>query len=423
MSEAARPGWPSPCITRVAIRNFKSIASCDVRLGPLTWLVGANGAGKSNFLDALHFVRDALVDSVDGALRRRGGLEVIEHRGAAGDESVGIRIEFALPGGARGHYALAFEHEMGGGLRHMGVLPTLREECAVGLEGEEHRFTARAGVVQSQTDFPLPATSLGRLGLHAVGGMAGFRAVHDAVAAIGCFNFDPKALRQAQPSGGAARLAGDGGNLAEWLYSPTVLFENCLGNDDEAVVHFQRYLHLIVPSVEKVEPIKFGPSYWTLNFTQRPSGGQTAPSEFLALGMSDGTLRATAVLAALFLAPLDFFGPNAAHCIGIEEPETSLHPGAAAVLREAIARASERVQVIVTSHSADLLDDDGIDAASVFSVTNDGSDTRIGPVSAAARSVLKDRLFTVGELLRLNQLDPEGSEIAPAPAVRLFDDA
>ena len=42
-------------ISRVRIENYKSIARCDVRLGPLTFLVGRNGAGKSNFLDALRF--------------------------------------------------------------------------------------------------------------------------------------------------------------------------------------------------------------------------------------------------------------------------------------------------------------------------------------------------------------------------------
>ncbi|WP_343414230.1 AAA family ATPase [Candidatus Amarolinea dominans] len=47
-------------LRRVVLQNYKSIAGCDVQLGPLTFLVGPNGAGKSNFLDALRFVADAL---------------------------------------------------------------------------------------------------------------------------------------------------------------------------------------------------------------------------------------------------------------------------------------------------------------------------------------------------------------------------
>ena len=62
----------STFITRVRLRNYKSIATCDVRLYPLMFLIGPNGAGKSNFLDALHFVADALRISLDHALRDRG---------------------------------------------------------------------------------------------------------------------------------------------------------------------------------------------------------------------------------------------------------------------------------------------------------------------------------------------------------------
>ena len=54
MSESVVTIRPDPrTITRVALRNYKSIAGCDVALAPLTILVGQNGAGKSNFLDAL----------------------------------------------------------------------------------------------------------------------------------------------------------------------------------------------------------------------------------------------------------------------------------------------------------------------------------------------------------------------------------
>ncbi|WP_455360483.1 AAA family ATPase [Streptomyces sp. SYSU K21746] len=52
----------TPFVTRVRVENDKFIAHCDVPLGLLTGLAGYNAAGKSNFLDALRFVRDA-VDS------------------------------------------------------------------------------------------------------------------------------------------------------------------------------------------------------------------------------------------------------------------------------------------------------------------------------------------------------------------------
>ena len=63
----------STFITRVFLKNYKSIAACDVWLQPLTFLVGPNGTGKSNFLDALRFVADALNSSLGHAIRDRGG--------------------------------------------------------------------------------------------------------------------------------------------------------------------------------------------------------------------------------------------------------------------------------------------------------------------------------------------------------------
>ena len=67
-------------LTRVVLRNYKSIAGCDVCLSPLTYLVGANASGKSNFLDALHLVRDALNGSLENALNERGGLSEVRRR-------------------------------------------------------------------------------------------------------------------------------------------------------------------------------------------------------------------------------------------------------------------------------------------------------------------------------------------------------
>lgn len=53
-----------PFIRRVQIENFRSIASCDVALGPLMFIVGRNGSGKSNFLDALRLVSEILRDGL-----------------------------------------------------------------------------------------------------------------------------------------------------------------------------------------------------------------------------------------------------------------------------------------------------------------------------------------------------------------------
>ena len=60
-------------LRRVRIRGYKSIAFCDVTLEPLTVLVGRNGAGKSNFLDALAFVGELAHRDIRDAIDDRGG--------------------------------------------------------------------------------------------------------------------------------------------------------------------------------------------------------------------------------------------------------------------------------------------------------------------------------------------------------------
>ena len=69
-----------PFITSVDLTNYRSIAGCKVKLGSLNILVGRNGAGKSNFLDALTFLRDATRYSLDQAVRQRGGIAGVRRR-------------------------------------------------------------------------------------------------------------------------------------------------------------------------------------------------------------------------------------------------------------------------------------------------------------------------------------------------------
>src|SRR5260370_17089496 len=78
-------------LRRVRISGYKSIAYCDVELQPFTILVGRNGSGKSNFLDALVFLRDASARDVAEAVKFHGGREGILCR-TASKEVVSIAI-------------------------------------------------------------------------------------------------------------------------------------------------------------------------------------------------------------------------------------------------------------------------------------------------------------------------------------------
>jgi len=378
----------SAFLTRVVLRNYKSIGACDIKLGPLTFLVGANGSGKSNFLDALHLVRDALAGSLDNALNERGGLAQVRRRSSGHPTHFGIRLEFLLPDGRFGHYAFNI-----GALQDRGY-EVQTEECMISGKGKGPFFKVERGTVKETSEPTFPVVTSDRLALVGVSGIAVFRPVFDALTAMGFYNLNPKLMRDPQKPQDGRLLKPVGENIVSVIGH----LERVAPDQLEII---QDYLQTVVPMIQGVKRQAMGPLE-TLEFRQDMAGARD-PWRFPAQNMSDGTLRALGVLTALFQRNRDF----SPLVIGIEEPETALHPSASAALREALLKASKHTQVIVTSHSPELLDDLEIPAESILAVLSEGGETRIGPLDSASRSVMRDQLFSAGELLRLNQLAPD----------------
>ena len=316
-------------LTRVVLRNYKSIGNCDVKLGRLTFLVGANGSGKSNFLDALHFVRDALTGTLENALNERGGLTEVRRRSGGHPNNFGIRLEFRLIDGRAARYSFNI-----GALSERGYV-VQREECVIDRDRHGPRFSIEGGkVVTSEMSFP--SVTGDRLALVAVSGLAAFRPAFDALTSMGFYNLNPRAMRDPQKPQDGRLLKPIGENIASVIgHLARVAPQNL------AII--KDYLHTVVPTVNDVDRKQMG-TLETLEFRQSMKGA-THPWRFPAQNMSDGTLRALGVLTALFQANTDY----APLLVAIEEPETALHPAASAALREALNQASQMTQVIVTS--------------------------------------------------------------------------
>ena len=108
--------------------------------------------------------------------------------------------------------------------------------------------------------------------------------------------------------------------------------------------------------------------------------------------MSDGTLHALGILVALFQGDDD--AQKRVTLVGIEEPETALHPGAVAVLLDSLRDAANRTQVIITTHSPELLDDKHLDVESILAVEAHDGNTVIAPVDEASKSVVQASLYS-----------------------------
>jgi predicted ATPase len=419
----------SSFLTRVVLSNYRSIAACDVRLGPLTFLVGPNGSGKSSFLDALRFVTDGLRRSLDHALRERGGMNEVRRRSGGHPTHFGVRLEFIvrshlkhlatganIPPGLEellflsdieGHYAFKIA------ARPQGGYEVQAEQCFLFDVASHERkafFVVHEGQLSSSIPTPF-AVQPDRLTLVALSGIPAFRPVYDALSNMGFYSLNPDRIRDLQSPDPGELLARDGSNLAGVL-------ARLVERDPRTKDRIEEYLSQVVPGVVGVDARQIGPKE-TLEFRQQVAGSK-APWRFLAANMSDGTLRALGILVALFQSALD--PARRVRLVGIEEPEVALHPAAAGILRDSLRDASSNTQIIVTSHSPDLLDDERIPADAILAVTAEAGTTRIGALDEADRSALRDHLYTAGELLRLGALTPQRREgVGPTRPPQLFD--
>lgn len=394
-----------PFISRVRLRNYKSIAECDVRLGPLTLLVGPNGSGKSNFLDALAFLARALSTTPYEAINERGGLNQILRRVPDPADSFEIQVEATVGWPPKGEQPMSASYgvEIGSSERHgLRQFEVIQERCSVQLGQQRWEYDLHDGVVRDNASglagrdiqpdrlyLPLASTDRQYMSLFAL------------LSGMEFYALSLDVLRQPLPPLQGASLDRRGEHLGDVLEALAVV-------RPEVKKRLDAYLAAIAPGVEGMDGYSVG-GYIAVALRTRPAA-EAKVIEFGPAGTSDGTIRAAGVLAALFqLGAFDGRIP----VVGIEEPEVALHPAAAGVLFDALTEASQHVQVIATSQSPDLLDRDDLDVSAVRAVSLDHGLTIIGEVDAASRQITSDKLYTLGELMRSNQLRPE-----PASEVR-----
>jgi predicted ATPase len=246
--------------------------------------------------------------------------------------------------------------------------------------------------VLRESDYPAPQLEPGHLYLPYMAMYPGFSLAFQALSRWHFYTFDAKDLGGPSPAGFVQPvLRFDGSNLSN-------LLETIWHRDPGVYERIVEYLRVLNPALKGFETVEVR-GYHNLEFLAHSGTARFSPRE-----MSYGTLRALAVLVALLQAKAGFENVS---LVGLEEPEVALHPAAAGVLFDALREASASVQVLATTHSADLLDKKGIETGSILSVAFEDGATRIGRADETGREVLKRRLYTAGDLMRMNHLQPE----------------
>ncbi|MET4105000.1 AAA family ATPase [Hymenobacter sp. UYP22] len=405
-------------LTRLRIKNFRSIGEVDIALGPLTVLIGPNGSGKSNVVDALRFLRDCFTRGLDQAILDREGMTVLR-RWTSGskttDISLGITVsndagnemsyDFVLSSHAQQAFYVKKEELLLEGKTSILISVSKNGDNVAIINGGKKQ------VVKSKS--PVRATLTSKL--HGPSGMMFLmdniernsrkpekqldllddrlhvrrygwtfqRLIDDSLFYI----LNPIQLRAPQRMVQETPFDESGQNLSAVLQ---YLHRHRRSADD-----MRQTLARLVAGITDFSVETTG-SYLVTYLHYKNNAGYVRKAD---LGQeSDGTLRVLGILAALnqrkignAIMPLYPF-------LTIEEPEVNIHPGMLAVLAELFQEASIRQQLLLTTHSPDLLD--FLPPESFVVVEKIDGETKAGELAADQAEIIRQRLFSPGELLR-----------------------
>lgn len=395
-------------LDRLDLRGFRSFQAETVSFDNPVFLVGHNGSGKSNLVDALGFLSDAMQLPLHAVVQSRGGFPVVAHRSSSRGRPANMGLSVALRNPDAGTSRVDYEFELrprGGG----GEFEVAREKCVVAsAEGGIARFerTKSPRGPQQWHVVPeglVPNPEPNHLALPVVGGDRRFRVAQEFLTDMQVCRVEPEALRLPQEPENGTRLRADGRNAASVLGEVQRTSER-----DKEVM--RELLESVVPGTVDFRPKRLG-AHLTIEFRQKRNESGIS---FPAFSMSDGTLRLLGLLLAVFQC-------RRPSVLAIEEPEITMHPGAVGAVLDVLRHAGRFMQVVVTTHSPEILDAKWIGDGHLRMVQSEDGVSRVRSVSASTRGILRDHLMRAGELLRSNALLSDESPPADPPS--LFMDA
>ena len=373
-----------PTIKQIRLKRFRSIPLERIDFDNPTIFVGRNGSGKSNLVSVFTFLAEAMISPLQAVFDKAGGISSVRNRssGKSYPPNLGLRVDFGRLNGRAisGHYAFEVRALPNHGFE------VVREQCHV---GGRFWFDRIRDKFESNVSGLRPLLDPASLGLPVVGGEEKFVPVLRTLAAMRVYSIEPGKLREMQEPDSGTTLKGDGSNV-------TSVLQEIQRQSKDDLHRVWEILESIVPNTKRVEVKKHG-NRLSLVFTQQ--WGEKKRLIFEGFSMSDGTLRAIGLLAAVFQRP-------APSLLVVEEPEATIHPGALESVLDLLRHASKHMQVVITTHSPDLLDAKWIADRHLRIVEWNEGATRVAPVSDSTRKALQGHLMGAGELLRSNALEP-----------------
>ena len=374
-----------PFIQKLTLRNFRSIRNETVTFANPMFLVGRNGSGKSNFVDALAFLADCMTIPLQSVIEQWGGLGRVCHFQTPIDApSVYFHLNYQLGAdqGQEGVYAFALR------ITPQRNFVVSLEHCSLsGVDGNPVWFNRSEDVFTTNISGIQPVLSSQALAMPLLGGVQDLSVVYQSLAAMKLYRIQPEQVGGIQGQTSATTLKFDGSNITSALLHLSELKQGKFRRVREL-------LHSVVPGVSPLEPLFFN-GQSVLRVEQDFSNSK---AELEASAMSAGTLYALGLVVAALQEPVPTL-------IAIEEPELNIHPGALEAIGDILNIAAQRTQVVITTHSPDLLDAKWIQPENLRVVEWEQGATHISGLGEAPIKALQRHLMGAGELLRANALD------------------
>ena len=322
-------------LTQIRIAGFRSLRDVTLELTPLTLLIGPNGSGKSNLLTALRMVPLMRTQSLRRLVGEQGGASALLHYGANTTREIELELRFAVDKG-EDTYGARLGYAAGDALIFLDETVFFHATD----QPKPLRVSLGAGHAESLLDARAKEPNA-----------AAERVVNGLLSRIGFFHFHDTSptspLRQNARQSQDRYLRSDGSNLAAFLYR---LRTNDSQDVRPAWNLIEGLVRRVAPFIKALEPDLVDPDgpdsavrlYWVDERDHR----------FDVHDLSDGTLRAIALIAALGQpsATLPQF-------ITIDEPELGLHPTALSLVASLVRAISSRCQVLLSTQSPALLDE------------------------------------------------------------------
>jgi len=373
-------------LKKITVHGFKSIERQTIELGALNVVIGANGSGKSNLLDALSFFRACALGKRDDWVKRQGGAERLLYHGKKMTKACFLACE---------EESFAYEQTLipvvGDSLavakEKLDILGAVEEWTEGGtdidsledqlLKEEKYRLeqcVSQGSMTREEADEEIDHYPSAK---HHIEGWRMYH-LHDtsSTSAIKstCNINDNRVLRE------------DASNLAAYLYW-------LKQKEPDA---YRRIVSIVQLAIPYLEDFILEPSRQNKKMIQLEWKQQHSEAYFDADSLSDGSLRFIGLMTLLNQPRWTM--PS---LIVIDEPELGLHPLAIRLLAEMLDVASGQTQIVVATQSVTLLDNFPVEQIIVVDHDGRGSQfRRLRPDDYAMW--LED--YSVGELWEKNVL-------------------